>query len=159
MCNGSASCSSCSSKEKMHLSQLKTLPPGYVKTRVMFYSANGQQLTIGDNSVIVFNLAKPLNSVVGIEWTNTDLWYQLVAQPAIVSIDQLPNPNYTTAGVGYFAMIQSGNNFITRAFPTAEQPPRSYAQVTFRISDKTGALISGLTPWTLELEFLQKVNN
>ena len=153
MCNGNKSCSSCASEKG-----IPTLPPGYVKTRVMFYSANGQQVN-GDNSIIVFNLAKPLNSVVGFEWTNTDLWYQLVAQPAIVSIDQLPNPNYTTAGVGYFAMIQSGNNFITRAFPTAEQPPRSYAQITFRITDKTGALITALTPWTLELEFLQKVNN
>ena len=159
MCMGNKSCSSCESKEKVRHSPLQTLPPGYVKTRVMFYSANGQQVNAGDNSAIVFNLAKPLNSVVGFEWTNTDLWYQLVAQPAIVSIDQLPNPNYTTAGVGYFAMIQSGNNFITRAFPTAEQPPRSYAQITFKITDKTGALISGLTPWTLELEFLQKVNN
>jgi hypothetical protein len=124
----------------------------------MFNSANGAQVN-GDNSVIIFNLAKPLNSVVAMEWTNTDLWYQLVAQPAIVSIDQLPNPNYTTAGVGYFAMIQSGNNFIQRPFAPSEQPPRSYSQITFRISDRTGALITALAPWVLEIEFIQKINN
>ena len=136
---------------------LHTLPPGYVRTKVMFNSANGAQVN-GDNSVIAFNLAKPLNSVVAMEWTNTDLWYQLVAQPAIVSIDQLPNPNFTTAGVGYFAMIQSGNNFIQRPFAPSEQPPRAYAQITFRISDRTGALITDLSPWVLLIEFIQKVN-
>lgn len=139
-------------------SALHTLPPGYVRTRVMFNSADGSKPN-GDNSVVVFNLKKPLNSVVAMEWTNTDLWYQLVAQPAIVSIDQLPNPSFTTAGVGYFAMIQSGNNFIQRFFAPTEQPPRSYAQLTFRISDRTGALITTLTPWVFEIEFIQKVNN
>lgn len=152
MCADDKSCS-CSAK-----SMLRTLPPGYSRTKVMFSSANGQQVN-GNNSVILFNLARPLNSVVAMEWTNTDLWYQLIAQPAIVSIDQLPNPNYTTAGVGYFAMIQSGNNFIQRPFAPSEQPPRSYSQLTFRISDRSGALISALAPWVFEIEFIQKVNN
>ena len=151
MCQGDSS--GCSGKRVLH-----TLPPGYVRTKVMFNSADGVQVN-GNNAVIIFNLSKPLNSVVAMEWTNTDLWYQLVAQPAIVSIDQLPNPNYTTAGVGYFAMIQSGNNFIQRPFAPSEQPPRSYSQITFRISDRAGALITTLTPWVFEIEFIQKVNN
>ena len=154
MCNGDKSCSSCSGK-----SPLNSLPPGYSITKVMLYSADGTQVNAGQNSVILFNLKRPLNSVVGINWTNTDLFYQLVAQPALVSIDQMPNPNYTSQNVGYFAMILSANNFIQKAFQTPEQPPRSYSQLTFRITDKTGALISGLTPWCIELEFLQKVNN
>jgi hypothetical protein len=124
----------------------------------MLYSGDGIQVN-GDNSVILFNLKRPLNSVVAMNWTNTDIFYQLVAQPAIVSIDQMPNNNYTSANVGYFAFILSSNNFIQRAFPPTEQPPRSYAQLTFRISDKTGALITTLTPWTFELEVIQKVNN
>ena len=152
MCAGDKSCN-CSAKSILH-----TLPPGYSRTKVMFNSADGQQV-YGNNAVILFNLSKPLNSVVAMEWTNTDLWYQLIAQPAIVSIDQLPNPNYTTAGVGYFAMIQSGNNFIQRPFAPSEQPPRSYSQLTFRISDRAGALITALTPWVFEIEFIQKVNN
>jgi hypothetical protein len=139
-------------------SMLHTLPPGYLRTKVMFNSADGAKPN-GDNSVVVFNLNKPLTSVVAMDWTNTDLWYQLVAQPALVSIDQLPNPNYTSSGDGYFAMILSGNNFIQRFLAPTEQHPRSYAQITFRISDRAGALITTLAPWVFEIEFIQKINN
>ena len=156
MCTSDKACGACSSSKK----GLKALPPGYIRTKVMFYSGDGTKINGGaDNSLITFNLSKPLNSVVSIDWTNTDLFYQLVSQPAIVSIDQLPNPNFTTAGVGYFALILSSNNFIRQSLSPTEQPPRSYAQLTFRISDKTGALIPTLAAWTLELEFIQKINN
>jgi len=152
MC-GDKPCSSCSMKEK----HLHSLPPGYVKTRVMFYSDDGS--ANGDNSIVSFNLAKPLNSVVAIDWTNTDIFYQVSAQPCIVSIDQLPNPNFTTAGVGYFAYILNSQNVFPRQFEPYAQPPRSYANITMRLTDKAGVLLTGLSPWTLELEFIQKVNN
>lgn len=155
MCGGDKSCSGCSANKR---SPLHTLPAGYVRTRVFFYSGDGYQVS-GDNSVIRFNLARPINSVVGIEWVNNDIWYQLAAQPALVSIDELPNPGYSTSGVSYFAVVQSANNNLPLKFPSSEQPPRSYAQVTFRITDKTGTPITSLTPWFLELEFIQKVNN
>jgi hypothetical protein len=113
----------------------------------------------GDNSAIRFNLARPVNSVVAVEWVNNDIWYQLAAQPALVSIDELPNPGYSTAGVSYFAVLQSANNVVTPKFQSSEQPPRSYAQVTIRLNDKTGTPLTTLTPWFLELEFIQKVNN
>ena len=139
---------------------LNALPPGYIRTKVMFYSGDGTKVNGGsDNSIIAFSLKKPLNSVVAVDWTNSDLYYQLAAQPAVVSIDQLPNPNFTTAGVGYFAMLLSANNFIVRQFAPSEQSPRSYSAITVRVSDKTGALVSSLAAWTLELEFIQKVNN
>jgi hypothetical protein len=155
MCGGDKSCSSCSANKK---SPLHTLPAGYVRTRVFFYSADGSQVG-GDNSAIRFNLARPVNSVVGIEWVNNDIWYQLAAQPALVSIDELPNPGYSTSGVSYFAVLQSANNNAPPKFQSSEQPPRSYAQVTIRVNDKTGTPITSLTPWFLELEFIQKVNN
>ena len=156
MC-GDKPCGSCEMKKNKEHNQLHSLAPGYVKTRVMLYSGNGS--ANGDNSIVTFNLAKPLNSVVAIDWTNTDIFYQVVAQPCVISIDQLPNPNYTTAGVGYFAYILSANNVYPRQFAPFAQPPRSYAQITIRLTDSTGALFTGLTPWTLELEFVQKVNN
>lgn len=156
MC-GEKPCSSCDKAAANKKTHLDSLAPGYVKTRVMLYSGNGQ--ANGDNSIVTFNLAKPLNSVVAIDWTNTDIFYQVLAQPCIVSIDQLPNPNYTTAGVGYFAYILSANNVYPRQFAPFAQPPRSYAQVTIRLTNSAGALFTGLSPWTLELEFIQKVNN
>lgn len=155
MCGGDKACTGCSMAKAMN-SILHTLPPGYTRTKVMFNSADGNQLN-GDNSVIQFTLPRPLNSVVAMEWTNTDLWYQLAAQPAIVSIDQLPNENFTSAGNPYFAMIESGNNFIQRPFAPTEQPPRSYPQLTFRVSDRAGNLITALAPWVFEIEFIQKI--
>ena len=155
MCNGDSKCSDCSKKSMSKY--LRVLPPGFIRTKVTFNSADGIQV-VGNNSVILFNLARILDNVVSMEWTNTDLWYQLVSQPAVVSIDQLPNPNFTTTGVSYFALIQSGNNFISRPFPPSLQPTKSYSQLTFRITDKDGNLISALTQWFIEIEFIQKIS-
>lgn len=155
MC-GDKPCESCNMKKKEH-SHLHSLVPGYVKTRVMFYSGNGS--ANGDNSIVSFNLANPLNSVVAIDWTNTDIFYQVSAQPCILTIDQLPNDNYTTGGISYFAYILGANNVYPRQFAPSMQPPRSYTQITIRLTDSTGTLFTGLTPWSLELEFIQKVNN
>jgi len=155
MCGGDKACTSCSMAKAMK-SILHTLPPGYIRTKVMFNSADGTQVN-GNNSVITFTLPRPLSSVVAMEWTNTDLWYQLAAQPALVTIDQLPNENFTSKDLPYFAMIQSGNNFIQRPFAPTEQPPRSYVQLTFRISDRAGNLITALSPWVFEMEFIQKI--
>jgi hypothetical protein len=154
MC-GDKACGSCDANKKKD--QLYSLAPGYVKTRVMLYSGDG--VANGDNSVVTFNIAKPLNSVVSIDWTNTDIFYQVTAQPCVVSIDQLPNPNYTTAGVGYFAYILGANNVYPRQFAPFAQPPRSYSVITIRLSNSAGALFTSLSPWSIELEFIQKVNN
>ena len=154
MC-GDKACGSCDANKKKD--QLYSLAPGYVKTRVMLYSGDG--VANGDNSIVTFNIAKPLNSVVAIDWTNTDIYYQVLAQPCVVSIDQLPNPNYTTAGVGYFAYILGANNVYPRQFAPFAQPPRSYSVITIRLSNSAGALFTGLSPWSIELEFVQKVNN
>jgi hypothetical protein len=154
MC-GDKACGSCDANKKKD--QLYSLAPGYVKTRVMLYSGDG--VANADNSIVTFNIAKPLNSVVAIDWTNTDIYYQVLAQPCVVSIDQLPNPNYTTAGVGYFAYILGANNVYPRQFAPFAQPPRSYSVITIRLSNSAGALFTSLSPWSIELEFIQKVNN
>jgi hypothetical protein len=154
MC-GDKACGSCDANKKKD--QLYSLAPGYVKTRVMLYSGDG--VANADNSIVTFNITKPLNSVVAIDWTNTDIYYQVLAQPCVVSIDQLPNPNYTTAGVGYFAYILGANNVYPRQFAPFAQPPRSYSVITIRLSNSAGALFTSLSPWSIELEFVQKVNN
>ena len=154
MC-GDKACGSCDANKKKD--QLYSLAPGYVKTRVMLYSGDG--VANADNSIVTFNITKPLNSVVAIDWNNTDIYYQVLAQPCVVSIDQLPNPNYTTAGVGYFAYILGANNVYPRQFAPFAQPPRSYSVITIRLSNSAGALFTSLSPWSIELEFVQKVNN
>ena len=138
---------------------LATLPEGIVRRKVAFYSPDGVSAAGFTNNVVTFQLSLPMSQVIAVNWKNTDIFYQIPAQPSYLFIDKFDNTSYTTSGIPYWAMIIQSTNFEIEKFPATTQNSTSYQMLTMTFSDKAGVTYQTLAPWVIELEFILQISS
>lgn len=137
---------------------LATLPAGITRQKITFFSTDGVSLPGFTNNCVTFKLPKPMSQVIAVTWKNNNVFYQIPAQPAFLTVDKFDNSSYLSSGGAYWACFIQSTNFESEKFPSTTQAPRSYQTLQFTLSGTNGQPFASLTPWFVEIEFLVQIS-
>jgi hypothetical protein len=136
---------------------LATLPSGITRQKISFFSTDGVSATGFTNNCVTFKLPKPMSQVIGVAWKNNNVFYQIAAQPAFLTVDKFDNSSYFSSGGAYWACLIQSTNFESEKFPATTQNARSYQTLQFTLSGANGQPFASLAPWFIEIEFLVQI--